>query len=269
MWLAHDVGPAPGTLEMGTRATVESPFSHEHWESEKEAARLIQQSLLPTASLRGPSFEISYNFSPYAEVGGDFADFFNLPDGRAGIYVGDVAGKGLSAAMYAALVMGALRGIHKSGVEAAAVLTLLNRRLMVRPVVSRYCATLYATFEPATSTLTVSNAGLPYPLVASKTGCSELGQGGIPSGMFDGISYEQYSVQLEPGDLVLFATDGLHELRNLADDFLNDAELANWWQACRDGSADESLNSLFDRARIFSSGNGQHDDVTAVVLKAL
>jgi sigma-B regulation protein RsbU (phosphoserine phosphatase) len=110
---------------------------------------------------------------------------------------------------------------------------------------------------------------LPYPLLASKAGCSGLGQGGMPSGMFDGTSYEQHSVELQPGDSVLFATDGLHELRNLADDFLNDAELANWWHACREGSADESLNSLFDRARIFSNGNGQHDDVTAVVLKVL
>jgi hypothetical protein len=60
---------------MGQRAAVERPFSQDHWESEKEEARLIQQSLLPTGSLQGSSFEISYNFSPYAEVGGDFADF--------------------------------------------------------------------------------------------------------------------------------------------------------------------------------------------------
>ena len=195
---------------MGSRVAVESPFPQDRWESEKEEARLIQQSLLPTGSLRDTSFEISYNFSPYAEVGGDFADFFRLPDGRAGIYVGDVAGKGLSAAMYAALVMGALRGIHKSGVEAAAVLTLLNRRLMVRPVTGRYCATLYATFEPVSRKLTVANAGLPYPLVASNSNCSELGQGGMPSAMFDGTVYEQLSVKLAPGDSVLTATDGLH-----------------------------------------------------------
>jgi sigma-B regulation protein RsbU (phosphoserine phosphatase) len=254
---------------MGLSATVEIPFSHERWESEKDEARLIQQSLLPTGSLRGSSFEISYNFSPYAEVGGDFADFFNLPDGRAGIYVGDVAGKGLSAAMYAALVMGALRGIHKSGQEASAVLTLLNRRLMVRPVTGRYCATLYATFDPASLQLSFSNAGLPYPLVASKTGCSELGQGGMPSAMFDGTTYEQRSVQLAPGDSVLFATDGLHELRNSEDAFLSAAELADHWHTCGKNSADESLKSLFERVRVFSNGTGQHDDITAVVLKVL
>jgi len=254
---------------MGSSEAVERPLSQDHWESEKEEARLIQQSLLPAGSLRAASFEISYNFSPYAEVGGDFADFFNLPDGRAGIYVGDVSGKGLSAAMYAALVMGALRGIHKSGVDAAAVLGLLNRRLMVRPVTGRYCATLYATFDPASLLLTIANAGLPYPLVASKDGCSELSQSGMPTAMFAGTAYDQLSVQLSPGDSVLFATDGLHELQNSEDDFLSAVELADLWQTCGKDCADDSLVTLFDRVGKFSNGSGQHDDITAVVLKVL
>jgi sigma-B regulation protein RsbU (phosphoserine phosphatase) len=269
MWPAQCAAQHGETLEMGSSAAVERPFSQDHWESEKEEARLIQQSLLPTGSLQGSSFEISYNFSPYAEVGGDFADFFNLPDGRVGVYVGDVAGKGLSAAMYAALVMGALRGIHKSGVDAAAVLELLNRRLMVRPVTGRYCATLYATFDPVTLLLTVANAGLPYPLVASKSGCSKLSLGGMPTAMFPGTTYDQHSVHLLPGDSVLFATDGLHELQNSDADFLNAAELEDLWQACGKGCADSSLVTLFERVRAFSNGTGQHDDITAVVLKVL
>ena len=81
-------------------------------------------------------------------MGGDFADFFQLPDGQIGIYVGDVVGKGLPAAMYAALVMGMLRGIHKTGEDTATALALLNERLLVRPVAGRYAATLYAVFDP-------------------------------------------------------------------------------------------------------------------------
>ena len=132
----------------------------------KKKKRDSSQSLAPAGTLHDGTFG-GCSFSPYSEVGGDFADFFNLTDGRAGIYVGDVAGKGLSAAMYAALAMGMLRGIHKSGVAAASVLTLLNKRLMVRPVAARYCATLYATFDPKTLQLEFSNAGLPRPLHAS------------------------------------------------------------------------------------------------------
>jgi phosphoserine phosphatase RsbU/P len=256
---------------IGSRAhTLAEPQSlDERWETEKEEARLIQRSLLPERSLSGSTFEVSYHFSPYAEVGGDFADFFMLPDGRVGLYLGDIVGKGLPAALYAALVMGAYRGIHKSEMQAAQVLTLLNKRMLVRPVVSRYCATLYGNFDPASRVMTFANAGLPHPLLASPGTSRELGKGGIPSGMFDGVDYDQYTFELSPGDSVLFATDGVHELRNSRGDFLNPRRLADLWRDCGTRSAEESLDALFAGLREFSEGAGQDDDITAVVLHIL
>jgi len=85
-------------------------------------AKLIQSSLLPTIGLRHESVEIVFRFIPFADVGGDFVDFFRLPNGFIGIYLGDVVGKGLPAAMYAALVTGTLRGIHKCGTDTDSVL---------------------------------------------------------------------------------------------------------------------------------------------------
>src|SRR5215831_2442552 len=140
-------------------------------EVEHQEAREIQTSLLPTGQLRTDFAEVSYRFEPYAGVGGDFADFFVLPNGHVGIYLGDVVGKGLSAAMYAALVMGTLRGTHKSSTDTALVLGQLNQRLLVRPVVGRYAATLYAVYNATTSELTFSNAGLPFPLLSSAGRC--------------------------------------------------------------------------------------------------
>src|SRR5580658_4611347 len=113
-------------------------------------AKLIQSSLLPTQELRHESVEIVFRFIPFSEVGGDFVDFFHLPDGLIGIYLGDVVGKGLSAAMFAALVMGTLRGIHKTGTDTARVLSLLNERILQRPIMGSFCSTLYAIFNPAT-----------------------------------------------------------------------------------------------------------------------
>jgi len=110
-------------------------------------AQLIQSSLLPTKGLSHESIEIAFRFVPFSAVGGDFVDFFRLPDGCIGICLGDVVGKGLSAAMFAALVMGLLRGIHKTGTDTARVLTLLNERLaqllldFVRGVESRHAGT--------------------------------------------------------------------------------------------------------------------------------
>jgi sigma-B regulation protein RsbU (phosphoserine phosphatase) len=252
---------------MTAQTILETPTSRNEYDVDKEAARDIQHSLVPAGNLRIPGAEVAYRFSPFAEVGGDFLDFFCLPDGMVGIYIGDVVGKGLSAAMYGALVMGALRGINKTGEDTAAVLALLNKRLLVRPVPGRYCATLYALFNPVTRKLTFSNAGLPYPVLVSQGKYSMLDAGGVPSGAFPGTTYERHTVRLSPGDSVLFATDGLHELRNDRDEDFGWDRMGELWSACAGKTADESLDYLFEGAKSFSIHPGQNDDITAVALK--
>lgn len=236
---------------------------------EMEEARRIQASLLPTGPLRGPNFEIACRFSPYSDVSGDFADYFDLPNGLVGIYLGDVVGKGLAAAMYGAMVMGTLRGTNKTGEDTASVLATLNKRLLVRPVSGRFCSTIYALFNPATLELKFSNAGLPLPLHASEASCGPVGDGGLPSGLFPGSSYEAHSLRLNPGDAVLFATDGLHELRNKQGEDFSWGKLAESWHRCRGSSSEDTLDFLFARMKEFTAGAAQHDDITVVVVKAL
>lgn len=252
---------------MTSSASVQNPELSDFLSIEREQARAVQRSLLPLATLLHPEYEIACRYSPLTEVGGDFADFFSLPDGKVGIYLGDVVGKGLPAAMYGALVMGMLRGIHKTGTDTAAVLALLNKRLLVRPVPAHYCSTMYAVYEPASRILTLSNAGLPYPLHASREAVVTLGQGGIPSGLFPGSAYDRCTVRLQPGDTVLFATDGLHEMRNAAREDFSWDRLGKIWRGSLGWSAEQSLDMLFEELRAFSSGAPRHDDITAVVLK--
>lgn len=235
---------------------------------EREEARQIQLSLLPAGALVTNTAEVAFRFEPYAGVGGDFADFFKLPNGQVGIYIGDVVGKGLSAAMYAALVMGMLRGTHKTGTDTSLVLKTLNERLLVRPVVGRYAATVYAVYDPQSRQLAFSNAGLPFPLLASGCDCVRLGQGGLPSGLICGCSYETHQIQLNPGDSVLFATDGLTELRDSDDNDFSWARLADVWRTSSRKSAEEALDLLFEEAQRFANGaHARNDDITAVVLK--
>jgi len=252
---------------MSTSSTVDALSWPHTLEAARDEARLIQDSLLPRGTLRGDAFEVAFRFAPLGEVGGDFADFFNLPDGLVGMYVGDVVGKGLIAAMYASLMMGTIRGINKTGEDTAAVLSLLNKRLRVRPVPVRYSSMIYALFNPVSGLLTFSNAGNPLPLLVSSEGCRSLGEGGFPSGMFPDASYEIHSVQLAPGDAVLFATDGLHEMRNAQNEDLSWGRLEEIWKQCRCKSADECLDFLFNEVRAFSASGGSHDEITAVVLK--
>ena len=232
-------------------------------------ARLIQSSLIPIAPLRDYSVEIAFRFTPFFDVGGDFLDFFHLPDGLIGLYVGDVVGKGLPATMYGALVMGTLRGIHKSSMDTGTVLSILNQRLLQRPLPNRFCSTIYAVFDPSTRTLAFSNAGLPFPLHAGASVCQSLGQGGLPSGLLSCATYDQHVIQLSPGDAVLFATDGLHESLNPEGDEFCDDRMTELWSQCQSKSAAESLDHLFDGLHSFSDGTPPHDDITAVVLKVL
>jgi phosphoserine phosphatase RsbU/P len=254
--------------QAGASELTEQPSAADLREIEMSDARSIQSSLLPTGPFRGPNFEIVCRFAPFSDVSGDFADYFDLPNGLIGIYLGDVTGKGLSAALYATMVMGTLRGTNKTGEDTAAVLAMLNKRLLVRPVSGRFCSTIYALLNPATLEVRFSNAGLPYPLHASDAGCRTVGEGGIPSGLFPGSAYEVHSIQLSPGDAVLFATDGLHELRNGQDeDFA--WRLPEVWQRCRAKSAAETLDCLFDCLGQFAGDAKQHDDITVVIVKAL
>jgi Stage II sporulation protein E (SpoIIE) len=125
------------------------------------------------------------------------------------------------------------------------VLFLLNERLVQRPIKGRFCSTLYALFNPVTRELIFSNAGMPLPLLVSGSACRELGEGGLASGMFPGSTYGRHVMQLVPGDCDLFATDGLHELRNGEGVEFCSAHVEEAWAQCRHKSATESAGLRF------------------------
>jgi phosphoserine phosphatase RsbU/P len=235
-------------------------------EFEQVEACLAQKLLLPREPLVAPGFEVSYLVRNFRDVGGDFLDYFYLADQRVGIYIGDVLGKGLPAAMFAGLAIGTMRSVHKTGQGPAAVLAAFNKYLRTRPDPFRFCATQYAVFDPLTRELSVANAGIPLPLHISTKGCHPFGDGGLPSGLFDFSDYEQQTVQLSPGDAVLFTTDGLPESMNADGEEFGMTRLM---AACGEvgcGSPDRLLRNVFARVKDFASA-GQHDDMSAVVLK--
>ena len=236
-------------------------------ERELEEARSLQQAIIQAELLRGSAVEFASRFRPFVDVGGDFLDYFRLSDNRLGLYLGDVVGKGLPAAMYAALAVGTLRGIRKTGELPRAVLELLNRRLRMRVPPARYCAVEYAVFDPASLELRLSNAGLPKPVHISAQGCRELGEGGLPSGLFPDTHYDQYNAQLEAGDAVLFLTDGILEAQNNAGEEFGNERLLRVCSTLHGESADGVLSRLFEAVDIFVDGAQQHDDMTAAVMK--
>lgn len=236
-------------------------------EHELEEARNLQRAMVPAEPLRAQRVEITSRFRPADGVGGDFLDYFALADRTLGLYVGDVVGKGLPAALYAALVVGTLRGIHKTGSPPAQVLELLNKRLRMRVVGDRFCAAQYAVFDPTSRALHYTNAGLPGPLHVSPRGCRELKEGGVPAGLFEDARYEAQRVQLEPGDAILFMTDGLNEAQSPGGEEFGMERLLEVCAAFRSGPAQTLLHHVFAAVDGFVGEHPQHDDMTAVVLK--
>ena len=236
-------------------------------EHELEEARNLQRAMVPAEPLRAHRVEIASRFRPADGVGGDFLDYFALADRTLGLYVGDVVGKGLPAALYAALVMGTFRGIHKTGSRPAQVLELLNKRLRMRVVGDRFCAAQCAVFDPATRVLHYANAGLPGPLHLSPRGCRELREGGIPAGLFEDTRYEAQRLQLEPGDTILFMTDGLNEAQSPDGEEFGMEWLVKVCAAFQSDPAQSLLHHLFAAMDGFVGDHPQHEDMTAVVLK--
>ena len=172
-------------------------------EEELDEARAIQSGMLPTQPLRVGGITISHEFQPAALVGGDYLDYFSLPGGMIGMYVGDVSGKGRPAAMYAALAVGTLRGIHNTGQHPTGDAAPRNPRYTaIQP-----CST------PSQRSCIVS-AGMPGPMLLREGECRVLKVAGIPPGLFPEINYDHLTLQLEPGDSLLFYTDGLTDARN-------------------------------------------------------
>ena len=232
-------------------------------EQELEEARVIQNVMLPAHPLRTAGVTISHEFQPVKEVGGDYLDYFKLSDETIGLYVGDVSGKGLPAALYAALAVGTLRGIHKTGMEPDRVLSLLNQRLLLRGIPGRHSAIQYALFDPSTARIRIVSAGMPGPLLLRGEDSRVLQIAGLPPGLFSTASYDEVSLQLEPGDSLLFFTDGLSDARNIHDEEFGVDGIQD---VCRHHAGEtplDLLKHLFSAIQDFTADCKQWDDMTA------
>ena len=232
-------------------------------EQELEEARVIQNVMLPAHPLRTAGVTISHEFQPVTEVGGDYLDYFKLSDETIGLYVGDVSGKGLPAALYAALAVGTLRGIHKTGMVPVRVLSLLNERLLLRGIPGRYSALQYALFHPATARMRIASAGMPGPLLLRGENSRILQIAGLPPGLFSTATYDELSLQLQPGDSLLFFTDGLSDARNIHDQEFGVEGIEDVFRRHAGESPLELLGHLFWTIQDFTTNCRQWDDMTA------
>ena len=197
------------------RLFEESRGNEHRLQDDLATAREIQRQLLPTGAREVPGLDLASVYCSARELGGDFYDFLPYGEGRLAIALGDVSGKGTAAALFASLAVGILREhVIQHPCPPAEVLAMLNRRLHAARLESRFIASVFSVYDAGTRRLTLANSGGPYPILVRDGIVQSIRVGGIPLGLYPDTEYEEITLDLQPGDTVLFASDGILESEN-------------------------------------------------------
>ena len=229
---------------------------------EAHEARKIQQALLPRSSPYIPGFAISGLSTPAGAVGGDWYDFIPFEDGRWGLVLADVSGKGTAAA----LLMSATRGMLRSLATACCpseVLAKLNPLLVNDFPSGRFVTMLYAILDPTERTLRFASAGHLRPLLIEDSEARFLEtERGLPLGIGLG-EYSEAEIHLSQGSRLLFYSDGITEATNPEGEEYGAERLEKHFRR-----SDASAESILEDVRTFADGEGLHDDATVILVKA-
>jgi serine phosphatase RsbU (regulator of sigma subunit) len=246
-------------------------------QAERELARdlqqaaVIQKGLLPTSAPVVPCADLAGYNAPCRTVGGDYYDFFSYPDGRVAILVGDVAGKGMPAALLMSSLQARVQVLFEDPTNLAALVTRLNRIISTNCPANRFISFFIAVLDPTTSELTYVNAGHNPPLLVRPDGSLEKLEGtGLILGILPIAQYEQRTCRMEPGDVVVLFSDGVTEAtRPHVDEEFGEERLAQALAELKGESAQSIIEAINQRVYDFTGGAPPADDITLVVAKRL
>lgn len=275
MRLLESVATQTGlALEIGNlaRSLANAATQRERIEREIEVAREVQERLFPQEIPAIDGVSLAGHCRPAQGVGGDYYDLFTLGDGRVGLAVGDVSGKGISAALLMASLRASLRGMTLDAPHDLAVtMERVNRLVYESSASNRYATFFFATFNTTTRELVYVNAGHNAPfLIRRNNGAVDIWRleaGGPVVGLLSYATYEEQRLTLGPGDMLLSYTDGVSEAMTLEQEEWGEDRMLAAAQTLPDGSAREVLEHLFSQADRFTGKAPQYDDMTLLVLK--
>jgi sigma-B regulation protein RsbU (phosphoserine phosphatase) len=268
--IASQTGLALENAELLENLTTEIT-QRERISREIEIAREVQERLFPQSYPKVPGVDLAGYCRPAHAVGGDYYDFFVLNDGRLALALGDISGKGISAALLMASLRASLRSVASlQQSDLATLIRHVNNLVYESSTTNRYATFFYAEYDPATSLLTFVNAGHNPPYILRSGQAIPLEATGTVVGLLPDAEYAQATIPMHPGDALLAFTDGISEaMTRDEEEWGEDRMIATAQQRLSQPDCTHTARQLLDcilaAADKFTSGAPQHDDMTLLV----
>ena len=271
--IADEWSQGSGLAELTQQRLEQERIERERVEQELRVARSMQQASLPKEVPELEGWQISPYYQPAREVGGDFYDFFELEDGRVGLAVGDATGKGMPAAIAVTASCSMLRAVAQAlgSFSPGEVLARVNESLLTRIPPNMFITCFYCILDPKSGRLSYANAGHNLPCCSHHdepaVTTSELSARGMPLGLMPDMSYEDKESVLEPGESVLFYTDGLIEAHNTQGGMFGTPRLRSLLSEHPEGGTELSATLMEELENFTGEGWEQEDDITLLTLE--
>jgi phosphoserine phosphatase RsbU/P len=230
-------------------------------------AREVQLRLLPSTAPEMKNAEIAVRFLPARTIGGDLYDFVDYGPGRTAIVLGDVSGKAAPAALFAALASGIMRSAALQRPEPAQMLAILNDAVGERRLESQYVTMLFAIWNDESRTLQVANSGAVQPVFCRGGQSSTVLSEGFPLGLFPNVAYDQFTEQVQPGDAIVFVSDGILDAQNAHEEMYGSERLGAALCGRAGHSAHDIADAIMADVARFQDGQDRFDDETIIVLR--
>jgi phosphoserine phosphatase RsbU/P len=236
-------------------------------ERDLQAAKRIQGALLRPVPTEDFGLDMAARYLSARALGGDLYEFLRYGPQQLGIALGDVSGKGTAAALYGAVAIGIMRSLAPQKLQPSELLRQMNQIVGERRIEGRFMTICFATWQRGRSKLRVANAGQSQPLLYKDGRCGKVELTGFPLGIFEEVNYDEWGVTLEPGNIVVFHSDGIAETANGEGQFFGTERLRKIIEDQHELNAAELADRVFREVEWFAQGAPLADDRTLVVLK--
>jgi len=248
-------------------------------EHDIQIAREVQEQLFPSEAPKVPGLELYGVCKPARLVSGDYYDFLSMGTDKVGMVLGDVSGKGVSAALIMAAIQSLIRTrlymdstdgqFGSDHLSTARFFGLLNQQMFENTPEEKYATCFYALYDSDTRQLVYTNAGHPPPVLFRNDEIVRLDVGGTPLGLISPTSYREARVTLQPGDMLVAFTDGLIEGENSFEDQFGERRLIEVLQRARGNSLAVLANEIYQSVEHWTGGGEPQDDMTVIVARAM